>query len=95
MPVIDTPLRTNADAAEVIVIPSLVALTGTLPVPDRTFGLLPDDGPVPAPPDPGPGQPGDHQDAGAGGQESGEIAIGANSREQAGRSSLDCAYGVS
>jgi hypothetical protein len=32
VPLTDTPLRTNAEAAEEIVIPSLVALT--VPVPD-------------------------------------------------------------
>ena len=56
VPVIETPLRTNVDTAEEIVIPSLVALT--VPVPDWTFGLLPDDGPVPAPPDPAQASPG-------------------------------------
>jgi hypothetical protein len=50
VPLTDTPLRTNAEAAEEIVIPSPVALT--VPLPDWTFGFVPDPGAVPAPPDP-------------------------------------------
>ena len=45
----DTPPRMNADASEVTVMPSLEALTGTLPLLTGTIGL--DCGPVPAPPE--------------------------------------------
>jgi hypothetical protein len=50
LPLTDTPLRTNDDTAEEIVIPLLVALT--VPVPGWTLGLVPEDDPVEAPPDP-------------------------------------------
>jgi hypothetical protein len=56
VPLIDTPLRTNADAADEIVIPSLVALT--VPEPEWTLGFVLDPGPVPAPPDPAQARPG-------------------------------------
>ena len=35
----DTPPRMNAEASEVTVMPSLVALTGTLPLLTGTIGL--------------------------------------------------------
>src|SRR6185312_1790073 len=56
VPLTDTPLRTNAEAAEEIVIPPLVALT--VPAPDWTLGFVLDPGPVPAPPDPAQASPG-------------------------------------
>src|SRR5690348_2550081 len=56
VPLTDTPLRTNADAAEEIVIPFPVALT--VPAPDWTLGFVLDPGPVPAPPDPAQASPG-------------------------------------
>jgi len=46
----------NAEAAEEIVIPLLVALT--VPVPDWTPGFVLDPGPVPAPPEPAQASPG-------------------------------------
>jgi hypothetical protein len=56
VPLTDTPLRTNAETAEEIVIPLLVALT--VPAPDWTLGFVLDPGPVPAPPDPAQANPG-------------------------------------
>jgi hypothetical protein len=49
-------LRTNVEAADEIVIPSLVALT--VPVPDWTLGFVLEPGPAPAPPDPAQARPG-------------------------------------
>src|SRR6516164_9445572 len=58
VPVTDTPVRRNAEALEEIVIPSLVALTGTFPAWTLTFGMVLDAGEVPAPPDPAQASPG-------------------------------------